>query len=98
MYAGEIVEEADVDTLFADPKHPYTVGLIGSIPVLGAQRDELATIPGIVPRLIGLPTGCRFADRCEARIEHKLTICTEEQPELLPIDDRPQGSLLAVSR
>jgi len=88
MYAGEIVEEADVDTLFADPKHPYTVGLIGSIPVLGAQRDELATIPGIVPRLIGLPTGCRFADRCEARIEHKLTICTEEQPELLPIDDR----------
>src|SRR4029079_8487083 len=67
MYAGEIVEEADVTTLFREPKHPYTQGLIGSIPVMGIVRDELATIPGNVPNLISLPEGCRFAPRCFAR-------------------------------
>jgi oligopeptide/dipeptide ABC transporter ATP-binding protein len=67
MYAGEIVEQADVATLFRDPKHPYTQGLIGSIPVMGIVRDELATIPGNVPNLISLPEGCRFAPRCFAR-------------------------------
>jgi oligopeptide/dipeptide ABC transporter ATP-binding protein len=67
MYAGEIVEQADVATLFREPKHPYTQGLIGSIPIMGVVRDELATIPGNVPNLINLPTGCRFAPRCSAR-------------------------------
>jgi oligopeptide/dipeptide ABC transporter ATP-binding protein len=67
MYAGEIVEQADVATLFREPKHPYTQGLIGSIPVMGIVRDELATIPGNVPNLIDLPIGCRFAPRCFAR-------------------------------
>ena len=87
MYAGEIVEEAEVETLFSDPKHPYTVGLIGSIPVLGEQVEELATIPGIVPRLIDLPTGCRFAERCEARVANNLEICTTKQPQLIPLAD-----------
>jgi oligopeptide/dipeptide ABC transporter ATP-binding protein len=87
MYAGEIVEEAEVDTLLAEPKHPYTVGLIGSIPVLGEDRDELATIRGIVPQLIDLPEGCRFADRCDPRLEHGLKVCTLKRPQLLPVVD-----------
>jgi oligopeptide/dipeptide ABC transporter ATP-binding protein len=82
MYAGEIVEEADVRTIFRDPQHPYTQGLIGSIPVLGKLKDKLDTIPGVVPSLIDLPPGCRFASRCVARIEHGLEICTERKPAL----------------
>ncbi|MEX0757033.1 MAG: ABC transporter ATP-binding protein, partial [Acidimicrobiia bacterium] len=87
MYAGQIVEETDVHTLFSDPKHPYTQGLLGSIPVLGAVKDELETIPGVVPSLVDLPTGCRFASRCKARVEHDLTICTEVAPDLIPVAD-----------
>jgi oligopeptide/dipeptide ABC transporter ATP-binding protein len=85
MYAGHIVEEADVRALFRDPKHPYTQGLIGSIPVLGEVKDELYVIPGNVPNLIDLPSGCRFAPRCRARIEHHLEICTREDPQLKPV-------------
>jgi oligopeptide/dipeptide ABC transporter ATP-binding protein len=87
MYAGEIVEEADVHTLFTEPKHPYTQGLLGSIPILGEVKEKLETIPGVVPSLVDLPPGCRFASRCKARIEHELTICTEVSPALLPVDD-----------
>src|SRR3954451_13064823 len=82
MYAGEIVEETDIVSLFRDPKHPYTRGLIGSIPVVGAATDELAVIPGSVPNLINLPEGCRFAPRCLARVEADLTISEERHPEL----------------
>ncbi|MBA2570279.1 MAG: ABC transporter ATP-binding protein [Chloroflexi bacterium] len=85
MYAGEIVEQTDVRTLFARPKHPYTQGLIGSIPVLGQTRDELAVIPGNVPNLIELPPGCRFAPRCLARVEHNNVLATELHPELRPV-------------
>jgi oligopeptide/dipeptide ABC transporter ATP-binding protein len=85
MYAGQIVEEADVDTLFNDPRHPYTIGLIGSIPVLGELKDELDVIPGNVPNLIDLPPGCRFAPRCRARVEHHLDVCTREEPSLQPV-------------
>jgi len=88
MYAGRIVEEADAVTLFEEPKHPYTQGLIGSVPVLGTVKDYLATIPGTVPDLIDLPIGCRFADRCKARVEHQLTICTEIEPDLFPVGER----------
>ena len=86
MYAGEIVEHTDVTTLFRDPKHPYTRGLIGSIPVVGAAVDELAVIPGMVPNLIDLPAACRFAPRCLARVEAKLEICEEQHPDLRPVD------------
>jgi oligopeptide/dipeptide ABC transporter ATP-binding protein len=86
MYAGEIVEETDVRTIFKNPLHPYTEGLIASIPVLGNLTDELATIPGVVPSLIDLPVGCRFASRCTARIEHDLSICTEQKPELVEVE------------
>ena len=88
MYAGQIVEEADVRTIFRDARHPYTQGLIGSIPVLGVVKNELDTIPGVVPSLIDPAHGCRFADRCRARIEHGLTKCTEEDPQLLQIGER----------
>jgi peptide/nickel transport system ATP-binding protein len=66
MYAGKIMEVADVDTLFADPKHPYTVGLLCSIPVLGVgkRQQRLCTIPGVVPSLFSLRECCFFYDRC----------------------------------
>ncbi|MFZ0243579.1 MAG: ABC transporter ATP-binding protein [Desulfobacterales bacterium] len=66
MYAGKMMEHAEVGALFADPKHPYTVGLMQSIPVLGRQtRDgRLRTIAGMVPSLFNLPAGCLFSDRC----------------------------------
>ena len=82
MYAGEIVEQADVRTLFADPKHPYTQGLIGAVPVPGEILDELATIPGSVPNLIELPEGCRFEPRCLAREEHGNVLAGRAHPEL----------------
>jgi peptide/nickel transport system ATP-binding protein len=66
MYAGKMMEYADVETLFAGPKHPYTVGLMQSIPVLGrkTQDGRLSTIKGVVPSLFNLPGGCLFSDRC----------------------------------
>jgi oligopeptide/dipeptide ABC transporter ATP-binding protein len=85
MYAGRIVEQADVRTMFASPLHPYTIGLMGSIPVLGRIKERLEVIPGSVPNLVNLPAGCRFAPRCRSRIEHQLKICTEREPDLLEV-------------
>lgn len=85
MYAGEIVEQTDVNTLFDDPLHPYTQGLIGSIPILGEVKERLEVIPGSVPNLVNLPPGCRFAPRCKARVQHNLTICTDQKPELVDV-------------
>ncbi len=82
MYAGQIVEEAEVREIFNHPKHPYTQGLIASIPVLGERRERLEVIPGIVPNLIDLPPGCRFAPRCRVREEQELTVCTQQEPVL----------------
>ncbi|WP_407178051.1 ABC transporter ATP-binding protein [Bradyrhizobium sp. STM 3562] len=82
MYAGKKVEEADVDTLFANPRHPYTRGLMASIPALpmpGAKpAARLAEIPGTVPSLVRLPPGCAFAPRCPLAIER----CRGEYPPL----------------
>ena len=64
MYAGEIVERASVEELFASPQHPYTVGLLGSIPRLDRRASHLATIQGMVPNMANPPSGCRFAARC----------------------------------
>ena len=64
MYAGEIVELTSAQALFAAPQHPYTVGLLGSIPLISATRERLTTISGSVPTLSGRFTGCRFAGRC----------------------------------
>jgi oligopeptide/dipeptide ABC transporter ATP-binding protein len=84
MYAGQIVEQAAVTQLFEKPLHPYTLGLISSIPVLGEMKDRLDVIDGVVPDLIDLPPGCRFAPRCRARIEHNLSVCNERIPDLGP--------------
>jgi oligopeptide/dipeptide ABC transporter ATP-binding protein len=82
MYAGQIVEQAEVNELFEHPLHPYTRGLMASIPVLGRVTEKLEVIPGSVPNLINLPVGCRFAPRCQARIDAGLSICTERAPGL----------------
>jgi len=86
MYAGKIVEEAPIRDLFNNPLHPYTQGLLASIPVLGKVKDELDVIPGVVPNLINLPPGCRFAPRCRVREQKGLQICTEQEPDLIPIE------------
>jgi peptide/nickel transport system ATP-binding protein len=83
MYAGQIVEEADVKQLFDDPKHPYTRGLLNSMPSLNNNQDRLDAIPGAVPLLQEMPKGCRFAPRCA----HAMDICRQENPKLLNISD-----------
>jgi oligopeptide/dipeptide ABC transporter ATP-binding protein len=87
MYAGEIVEQATVSELFTNPQHPYTQGLIGSVPQLGRITDELVTIPGSVPNLIDLPPYCRFAPRCTARVEKNVRYSTELHPRLRPTSE-----------
>jgi peptide/nickel transport system ATP-binding protein len=96
MYAGKIVESAPVADLFARPRHPYTLGLLDSIPKApvdfaekGARkRVRLRAIEGMVPDLSRLPPGCRFQDRCPMVIDK----CTREEPELIPLDDGTRAS------
>jgi oligopeptide/dipeptide ABC transporter ATP-binding protein len=85
MYAGRIVEQTDVRSLFAEPLHPYTLGLIASIPILGKITERLDVIPGSVPNLVDLPKGCKFAPRCRSRVEYELSICNEEEPDLINV-------------
>ncbi|NTU75033.1 MAG: ABC transporter ATP-binding protein [Anaerolineaceae bacterium] len=82
MYAGHIVEHSLANDLFKTPLHPYTQGLLGSIPVLGKVVDRLEVIPGMVPNLIDLPSGCRFGPRCLAREKYNLSICEKMEPDL----------------
>ena len=84
MYAGKIVEEAPVEILFANPTHPYTPGLIASVPKLGSGVKVLPSIPGSVPDLSAMPKGCRFAPRCKYATEK----CHQEQPELLSVGEK----------
>ena len=86
MYAGRIVEEAPVQELFADPKHPYTQGLIGSVPKLGSGVESLPSIPGSVPDLSVMPKGCKFAPRCK----YAMDICHQQEPELADINEADQ--------
>ena len=83
MYAGQIVEQGSVTELFDRPLHPYTKGLIDSMPVLGHQKQRLNIIPGSVPDLVDMPPGCRFASRCTAKEEYNCAICTEVEPDLI---------------
>jgi oligopeptide/dipeptide ABC transporter ATP-binding protein len=85
MYAGRIVEQAEIKNLFKLPLHPYTQGLIASIPILGTVKNVLEVIPGTVPNLVNLPPGCKFASRCRAMTEHNLSICNQVEPQLIPI-------------
>jgi len=86
MYAGMVVEEAEIFTLFANPMHPYTQGLIGSIPVLGKVRERLDVIPGTVPNLLNPPPGCRFEPRCQACQGAVRERCRAETPQLREVD------------
>jgi peptide/nickel transport system ATP-binding protein len=83
MYAGRVVERAPVKQLFADPRHPYTRGLLRSVPSYGdnSRKHRLPTIPGVVPDLRKLPRGCRFQDRCPERFE----ACAGDEPSLYPV-------------
>ncbi|AMX06655.1 peptide/nickel transport system ATP-binding protein [Enterobacter asburiae] len=78
MYAGQVVEQGSVEAIFADPQHPYTIGLMGSIPSLGARKGQLSTIPGSVPLPESMPKGCRFATRCPFAQSR----CHAEKPQL----------------
>ena len=83
MYAGMVVEEADVDELFGHPRHPYTNGLLGALPVLGAAgRGQLTAIPGVPPDPVELPPGCAFWPRCTQRLDDR---CRSEVPPLRPV-------------
>jgi oligopeptide transport system ATP-binding protein len=82
MYAGYVVEEAPVKEIYADPRHPYTLGLLGSLPRLDEVRHEkLKSIDGLPPDLIDLPPGCPFQPRCVYAVEK----CGQERPELAPV-------------
>ena len=81
MYAGRIVERAPARTLFEDPQHPYTIGLLGSVPRLDEERETLLAIEGSVPPPFALPQGCRFHPRCPFAQD----ACTKEVPVLKPV-------------
>ena len=83
MYGGNIVEMADARTLFGNPQHPYTIGLLGSIPSLAVEKEDLKIIPGSVPDLINPPSGCRFHPRCSNCKE----ACKRERPHLVSVGD-----------
>ena len=83
MYAGKIMEEASVFEIFEHPTHPYTYGLLNSIPKTTEVQDHLFTIRGLVPNLLSLPKGCRFCTRCDRAMK----ICTEFEPDLYDIGD-----------
>ncbi|MDF9745436.1 ABC transporter ATP-binding protein [Natrinema salsiterrestre] len=98
QYAGEIVERAPVEELYYDPKHPYTVGLLASIPRLGADSDRLATVPGPTPSLVDPPTGCRFHPRCpyaEPACARRHPPLVETDSETPAADDDPGAHLAA---
>ncbi len=82
MYAGNIVEEADLITLFEEPKHPYTQALLKAIPKADVSRGKLVTIPGMVPSLVNPPPGCRFHPRCPFAME----VCTKEDPVTIEVE------------
>ncbi|WP_338652415.1 ABC transporter ATP-binding protein [Lysinibacillus sp. Y5S-8] len=88
MYAGQVVEEADVFELFASPKHPYTKGLIASVPKIGDKKEVLDSINGQVPSPQNMPKGCKFAPRCD----HAMSICRQESPPTLKISATRQCS------
>jgi len=83
MYTGKVVEHGTVLQVLKTPKHPYTVGLLNSIPSLGQKGTRLNVIPGTVPSPLNLPRGCPFAPRCP----HVMAICREEHPPLKTLDD-----------
>ena len=82
MYAGKIVELGDVEQIYYEPKHPYTKGLIKSIPKIGEDPNNIYTIPGDPPNMLNPPSGCRFHPRCPLRMAE----CSREEPPLVEIE------------
>lgn len=82
MYGGKVVEEGDVRTIIKNPQHPYTKGLIRSLPKLHEKSERLYSIPGNVPKPGSITHGCRFAPRCDEQMD----ICKEQSPELIEIE------------
>ena len=82
MYAGKMMEYATVTDLFDSPKHPYTVGLMTSVPALSKGRERLTTIPGVVPSLFNIPDGCPYYDRCPDAKE----FCKDKLPAMVEVD------------
>jgi oligopeptide/dipeptide ABC transporter ATP-binding protein len=83
MYAGKVIERCAADRIFSEPQHPYTVGLLGSIPRLHLEQERLSAIEGFVPDAAAFPQGCRFHPRCPFAVEK----CRTEVPPLLPIEE-----------
>ena len=94
MYAGMVMEYSDVNTLFAEPLHPYTQGLMKALPRMGEIQDKLYVIEGTVPSLYELPTGCRFWPRCPYATER----CKGEVPELYEVGERKVRCFLYQNR
>lgn len=94
MYAGKVVEEGDVYSIFEDPKHPYTVGLLKSIPSTEVEQGKLESIPGVVPNPLNMPKGCRFEPRCSKAME----ICKEKQPEVTVLGEERMVSCFLYNR
>ena len=88
MYAGQVIERCSVERLFAEPQHPYTIGLLGSIPRLHLEQERLAAIQGFVPNAAALPSGCRFHPRCPFAVDK----CRHELPPLLDIGPAHQAA------
>ena len=85
MYAGKVVEYASVEDLYAQPRHPYTIGLMRSLPDLAGPGERLYAIPGIVPSAFRFPSGCRYRTRCPIATER----CAAEEPPLVPLEGAP---------
>jgi peptide/nickel transport system ATP-binding protein len=94
MYAGKIVEYADIDTIFSDPKHPYTKALISAFPSIKEDRRELDSIGGAPPNLLDPPPGCRFNPRCP----HRMDVCTVEEPMLTLVAEKHRAACHLLTR
>lgn len=93
MYCGRAVETAPVAGLFEQPSHPYTEGLLRSIPHLDHEGNRLRTIPGTVPNPMSLPPGCRFANRCE----HARPACNEAEPAMVAVGPRHGSACIRLT-
>lgn len=94
MYAGQIVEEAPIQEIFVNPKHPYTQGLIKSVPDMRYKKDNLYSIPGSVPKPGSIQEGCRFAARCEFAMDR----CVQETPPLYEATERHKSRCFLLEK
>ncbi len=94
MYAGEVVEQGECDTIFYRPKHPYTKALLQSVPQIKREKEELLSIKGSLPSALHLPKGCIFAQRCEKC----MNICQKESPGVFHVEDEHEVSCWLIEK